>query len=269
MLRKIKIILLIVFLSLSSFSQTLDQDHTGTGTGYLSCEQISVNAQSFTSGLTGLLNEIKIDIEAQFCPFNPNLDTIAFVANVFNGNGTTGTLLASQLAVLNIPYTRNLFPIAFSTPASVTAGNQYTLELRVNFGQICDPPSIAINFVWFTAANNNYAGGQPYSSLSGSVTNDFYFQTYVASVSGIPVNAIDHSIAIFPNPVHDFISITSKNKTEKFAIEVIDIYGHILINEKLYQDKMTDKDLSELAQGIYLLKINSENGGRIVRFVKG
>ncbi len=253
-----------IFNSYYSNCQTIDQDHTGANANYLSCEESVINAQSFTAGMTGLLNEIKIDIEANMCPFNVSLDTIAFAAKIYDGNGMTGTLLTTQNVVMNIPYTRNLFPISFNNPVQLTANNQYTIELSVNFGQICDPPFIAINFVWYYSSSDDYPGGQPYSSLSGTYTKDFYFQTYMIASTGINENA-EIKVNIYPNPASNFITIQTLKK-EKLLVEIYSSLGEKVMSNKIVGSETLP--INNLSSGIYFIKIISENCGLAVRKVQ-
>ena len=262
------IILFLIFNCNTSFSQSIDQNHTGTETNLLVCEETSVIAQSFTSGNNGLLSEISVDVFANFCPFNTSLDTIAFVSNIYDGSGTTGTLLTSQNVVMNLPYTRNLFPISFNNPALLIAGNQYTIELRINAGQVCDAQfGINIDFYWYSSASNDYPGGQPYSTLFNNLTNDLYFQTFMLSSNGIEENTAVN-INIYPNPASEFLMINS-SKNQCLQIEIYSSIGEKVISKRIEQSETIP--INNLPDGMYFLKIISDNNSyksKIIQVIK-
>ncbi|WP_127844779.1 T9SS type A sorting domain-containing protein [Psychroflexus aestuariivivens] len=64
------------------------------------------------------------------------------------------------------------------------------------------------------------------------------------------------SVSIYPNPTSEFIEISTSIETE-FDVQVFDMNGKILMNlDNLNSNKI---DLSELASGIYFVKLQSEN----------
>lgn len=75
------------------------------------------------------------------------------------------------------------------------------------------------------------------------------------TVTGIRDKSIAKSFTIYPNPSHDFMHISSIEQIT--ALSILDIAG----KEIYYYDDNTSKvDLSQLTQGIYLLKINFRDG---------
>ena len=67
----------------------------------------------------------------------------------------------------------------------------------------------------------------------------------------------DHSINIYPNPANHFVNIEAKSKIK--SIQMYDIQGRLL--EILHPEKeKTGIDISTKANGVYFVKITSENG---------
>ena len=76
---------------------------------------------------------------------------------------------------------------------------------------------------------------------------------------------LDNSVSVAPNPTNSFISITSKFNIK--SIELFDVQGRIL--ETSFENNTKSKiDLSGKQNGIYFLKINTENGSKVEKIVK-
>jgi uncharacterized repeat protein (TIGR01451 family) len=79
------------------------------------------------------------------------------------------------------------------------------------------------------------------------------------------IHQLDSSISIYPNPTNSFVTITC-NSTIK-SIELYDVQGRIL--ETSVENSTNSKlDISEKQNGIYFLKINTENGSKVEKIVK-
>ena len=76
---------------------------------------------------------------------------------------------------------------------------------------------------------------------------------------------LDTSVSVAPNPTNSFVSITSKFNIK--SIELFDVQGRLL--ETSFENNTTTKiDLSGKQNGIYFLKINTENGNKVEKIVK-
>ncbi|SFZ93600.1 Por secretion system C-terminal sorting domain-containing protein [Flaviramulus basaltis] len=73
------------------------------------------------------------------------------------------------------------------------------------------------------------------------------------------------SISLYPNPSTGLVNILVKNKQEKSQISVYDINGRTLLNKNLNNKSI---DLSSFANGIYLIKINTNSGTVVKRILK-
>lgn len=76
-----------------------------------------------------------------------------------------------------------------------------------------------------------------------------------------------NSIAVYPNPVLDELLIDTETlKTE--TIEVYNINGQLIKSQNKTETNTIKIDFSNLDNGVYLVKINSENGSIYKRIVK-
>lgn len=84
-----------------------------------------------------------------------------------------------------------------------------------------------------------------------------------------PLSVEEFNIAdanIFPNPVKDVLNIELKNQTKAEA-SLFDTNGRLFLKQKL-QALQTPINIETLSAGVYVLKIQTENGFATKRIVK-
>ena len=81
-----------------------------------------------------------------------------------------------------------------------------------------------------------------------------------AGTAGIE-NAEEANVAIFPNPVRDMLTIEGNNVK---SVEVIDMDGRVVLTN----DRAGKLDMSELSDGVYMVRVMSENGVSTKKIVK-
>lgn len=91
------------------------------------------------------------------------------------------------------------------------------------------------------------------------------FKTFPVSVNEI--DRTELNIAVFPNPTQGNISISISNINRESRIEVADISGRVLMQERLF-DKTSVVNTAQLSPGIYLLKYTDGIHSQVLRFVK-
>jgi hypothetical protein len=138
--------------------EALDQqqtlDNAGTGS--------TANWQSFTAGQSGLLTRVALRVSSPLGFSTPSPGTLS----IYSGEGTNGTLLASQ----SVTFAAGLssfqsFPL--NLPPLVQSNSQYTIGFTVP----------VMTTVWVdTYTGNAYTGGR--SDWNSSA--DYLFKTYVA-----------------------------------------------------------------------------------------
>jgi hypothetical protein len=77
------------------------------------------------------------------------------------------------------------------------------------------------------------------------------------------VNNFNSSISIYPNPATNELNIEA---TTTSKIEIMNLAGLVIINIAA-KEKNTTIDISTLAQGIYFVKLSSENGVAVKKFI--
>lgn len=75
----------------------------------------------------------------------------------------------------------------------------------------------------------------------------------------------DDSISIYPNPTSSIININSNNIIK--SIQLYDVQGRLL-QTKLINEIVSSIDISDKSNGIYFLKITSDKGVKVEKFMK-
>jgi len=205
--------------------------------------------QSFTAGMSGGLCEVDV----LYC----NTTTLLVgtgTLNIYSGTGIGGLLLTSQAVNVNGSATAQNLPFwqafTITTPPNVIAGQVYTWEfIPTVAGGLTDPYLIQVNIP------DVYAGGVSYNFGTGG---DIAFATYVDGTTGMNNFQIENDFAVYPNPANDFVTVklnsNATNETYIFTNEL----GQIVLCGKISEGNSVI-DISELARGIYFLKVGEEN----------
>ena len=76
----------------------------------------------------------------------------------------------------------------------------------------------------------------------------------------------ENRINIFPNPANDYVKFKLLSKTNISFIEIINIQG-ILVNQQKIVNNQNTIDVSDLSVGMYIIKINTDNGYIMKKFI--
>jgi photosystem II stability/assembly factor-like uncharacterized protein len=128
---------------------------------------------------------------------------------------------------------------------TIDGGNKWTKLKCVTNEQL--------NSIFLTDANTGYAVGENGTILK--TTNGGGFPTVVENGS------LELTISIYPNPATNKVSIETKsNLQEETIVCIFNMNGAILQQDKFQSQNLVEMDVSTLAKGIYLLKIQTKAG---------
>ena len=160
---------------------TLDQQQTISNFGGLQVDSTHSKAQTFTAGLTGLLDQVDLALSGGIDATTP------LTVQIRDGSATApgNTVLASaSVPTSAVTGSESFVPITFTSPASVTVGTQYSIVALTNDSS---------SWFWYAgqaAPDSAYVGGKLYGSPNGPPGSgpwsegnpfaDFEFKTYVA-----------------------------------------------------------------------------------------
>ncbi|MHB8403755.1 MAG: C10 family peptidase, partial [Bacteroidia bacterium] len=117
--------------------------------------------------------------------------------------------------------------------------------------------------------------GQPNVKFAFKNISDWGNWIYVDNINissvnttGIATTANKGGISIYPNPAHTNLYINTTENTT--SISVTDIIGQTVISDlKVIPQQTQNIDISDLADGVYLVKVtSSDNQVKVLRFIK-
>jgi hypothetical protein len=153
-------------------------------------------------------------------------------------------------------------PICAGSPANLTAsgagaGATYQWMSSSSYNQ-SNPVSLFPNTTTTYSVN-----GISTSNCKGSA-----LVTVVVDIC-LGVNNISGStskVAVYPNPNNGVFTISLEGSAVK-TIEVVDITGRRVLTTSSSTD-LTDVNISELANGVYYVKVKSDNVSEVIKVVK-
>ncbi|PJJ47817.1 T9SS type A sorting domain-containing protein [Hymenobacter chitinivorans] len=177
--------------------------------------------------------------------------------------------------------TGNRYQLSFKYRNS---GTNYTEKLEVTYGTSASPAgqttqlwkNEAIGTTTFltadatstipvlpvvpTTTGNYYIGFHVYSDADKFFVAIDDLQVTATAITGTSA-ALDYAISVFPNPSAGVFSVDIKNANAKGAmqVEVMNSLGQIVHTALVRDNQLNKLDLSNLAGGMYILKVKSGN----------
>lgn len=204
------------------------------------------NAGSTSIDLSGIYFS-KLGMSYQF-PINSSI------------TGNSSLYIASNATVFQ---TRNGFA-PFGQFTRNLSNKSQDLVLADAFGNIIDNVEYFDSAPWPTAAD----GLGSYLQLTNNNLDNNIASSWVASSTNLSNNNFDinnYNISIYPNPAKNKISVNSSIEINK--IEIIDVYGKIISSENVKNTNYSIQ-VSNLSNGIYFIKLQTEIGIKIQKFIK-
>ncbi len=82
------------------------------------------------------------------------------------------------------------------------------------------------------------------------------------------ITATAFAVTAFPNPATDFINVTGSDTNAITSVMLTDLNGRIVRSQTYDNESNIDMNISDLSNGIYLMKISTENGSSIQKIIK-
>ena len=80
------------------------------------------------------------------------------------------------------------------------------------------------------------------------------------------IEELASSLRIFPNPANDRLYIETQTLTQTLTVEIYDAFGRL--QSTVNGQQSLSIDVSGLNAGIYIIKINSNEGNIVKQFIK-
>ena len=170
-----------------------------------------------------------------------------------------------MLDLSNSPYLEKLQLINHTLLKKVDlrSGNNNILidvfvECVLDFGYVCEPAPCFMVDDLEAAQNHEF----PYSEWDADVA---FSEDCVLGITTLK----ETDFSISENPVHQNLILTAPGFSGNVNLEIYSIQGKLLKNENLHVDNQASIDVSQLAAGVYVLKIIDDMYGVTTgRFIK-
>ena len=183
--------------------------------------------------------------------FNPGVSTITYTVDDGNGNSTQYVVTVTYPVVEDIVVT--------------VSGGTLTCE---NSG----------SYQWIRCSDLSIIPGETGSSFQPDEPGEY---AVILSQGGCSDTSacysVDHTgigddrseeLAIYPNPVHEYLTMETDGEQTHVTVRIVDITGQIVRMEELEWFTRTELDLRELKAGLYMIQIHSDQMNRVVRIIK-
>ena len=226
---------------------------------------VTVTGNNLTYNLSGLTANTGYTYKA-FITFN---------GTTVYGNEVTFTTLPDDVQPCNVPtgltagtITHESIAISWDNDANV---NSWNIQYRPVGGTLSSVTDLTTNSYTITglAPETEYQIQVQANCGDGNVS-DWSPAITATTTTGIE-NWLLNSISLYPNPANDVINVQcTMNNVQVKALEVFDVYGKLIrtVETVCTPSLQTQINVSELASGMYFVRVTTEEGTVTKSFVK-
>ncbi|MGE0567772.1 MAG: T9SS type A sorting domain-containing protein [Bacteroidia bacterium] len=264
---------LFLFLGLAAigYSQNFVQSPLQAPTCYGSCDGSVVYTTTLSGGpFSAVLSNTSSCPNSTVQTANGNSLTISNLcpcASDYSVNFYNSSMALVGFELLQVPVTATS-ALVLQTPTVGPAACASCCNGTISFGWnggFLPPPNDAT----VTLDGNTIPSTSPYSSvcvgqhtlcikdMANCIVCTTFSMNFVIS-AGINSQSFTADVSVFPNPAENYIKIKT-NLSESVTIEIIDVFGKILLTEK-HSDNLTTVDITTIKCGVYFLHLVDKNG---------
>ncbi len=114
-----------------------------------------------------------------------------------------------------------------------------------------------------------YFGFRNFSAATPTGTHAIIVDNFsVTEVLGTSENTLDSKFSVFPNPTASVLNISNSIDAAIQKIELSDLNGRSIKNINISNVTETQVNISDISQGVYMLKITTDQGSLVKKIVK-
>lgn len=225
------------------------------------CTNLNINASGGTPGYTYLWMPGSLTTATpNVCPTATTIYTCTVTdANACTQNATTTV-------------TVNALPTVSMNAASTNTCVQWTTDLLTGTpsgGVFSGTAVTGNNFNPSVAGVGSYTITYTYTDVNGC-TNTANTIITVGLCTNVSSSEVENSLVIYPNPFSSSItvSVVSSSGVENSALAIYNILGEVVFETDASHSLSMTIDMSELASGIYFIKVTSDEGVIMKKVIK-
>jgi hypothetical protein len=171
--------------------------------------------------------------------------------------------------------------INFATRLYPATANDMTLDVTVGDAQVAANQTEVITSItandatayvpqtatWTAPADGIYYFGFHNNSPVGTVQSYMFFDTLDISSVLSTNNFIASKLSVYPNPATNVVNITNTVNAIISKIEMTDLNGRVVMSQNINATN-GQVSISDLAVGVYMMKISTDKGTAVKKIVK-
>ena len=195
----------------------------------------------------------------------------SYTVSLTSSNGFGSGAMSTQ--VINVSASPVLSLTTSSGNSTVCVGDDVTLTAAGATSYSWLPTTKTGSTLNFTAAISNALTYTVNAKDANGCVGTETLALLVSDCTGISGNSLENTIFnVFPNPASNYISITNHAELAMDVPVVIeDISGKIVLKQTAHFKKGKSEvefNISSLANGVYIIKLKTDKGDSIIKFVK-
>ncbi len=170
------------------------------------------------------------------------------------GSNTVATVTVNSLPTVSAASSTSLLCVGQTASLTASGASTYTWNTTANSTVIAVSPTVTTSYTVTGSGSNG-------------CTNTFTISQAVSPCTGINAKTASvNDILVYPNPNTGVFTIELNNGSVK-NIEVMDLTGRVILSSSYVNDKV-DFNINTLANGVYYVRIQSNNAVDVIKIVK-
>ena len=190
--------------------------------------------------------------------------TYTFTTDCSNAPGPGPDPCATPTGLHSTDVQNESIAIAWDANADVSSWN---IQYRIVNGQLNSASSNTNSYNITGLTGNTDYEIQVQAVCTSGQTSDWSAAITAHTTNVGIVNHLENSVVLFPNPAKEYIDVRIDGDVTVSAMEVYDVYGK-LINTVVVTENPTRINVSNLANGMYFVRVTTEEGMVTKTFVK-
>ncbi len=190
--------------------------------------------------------------------------TYTFTTDCSNAPGPGPDPCATPTGLHSTDVQNESIAIAWDANADVSSWN---IQYRIVNGQLNSASSNTNSYNITGLTGNTDYEIQVQAVCTSGQTSDWSAAITAHTTNVGIVNHLENSVVLFPNPAKEYIDVRIDGDVTVTAMEVYDVYGK-LINTVVVTENPTRINVSNLANGMYFVRVTTEEGMVTKTFVK-
>jgi uncharacterized protein (TIGR02145 family) len=196
---------------------------------------------------------------------NSNSSDTIFTHNYLKNKNVTNAVSSNSLASCNIDFSQQVYNVSIS---KLTVSSNNSADIEWSFYQNGILKSLSNNISFVNSGYNLIYQTVFCNTNPNSIDSITFATAYNIDILTSKNELANQNINIFPNPAKQNITVSLDNTVKLNSIEIINSIGQSVFIKRTELSNNSILNISELPQGVYYIKIQTDNGSTVKNFIK-